>query len=202
MDDIPEACLTCKFEVDPPPPLIPQDEWVDIPCMVCHQVKRDNVQPEIAWLEIAPIEEYAQVSSSTELCLKCHAGIDLPNHEAIQIIGSHAQDDCTLCHDAHDTTASCASSGCHDDVLEPVEPLAGHDETHGNVSCMACHDGSGMQVGVPDGEEIWSTLLVTEIEGETTASKFTSHNIALEASCDRCHYADNPWELLFPVESP
>ncbi|MEE9599032.1 MAG: hypothetical protein V3V66_01080, partial [Anaerolineales bacterium] len=37
IDDIPESCLACKFELETPPPFISEDEWFHIPCLVCHE---------------------------------------------------------------------------------------------------------------------------------------------------------------------
>ena len=84
MDDLPESCFACKFELDEPPPYIPEDEWLDIPCNVCHEVdKNGEVQPEYSWLEIAALDEYAAVESPTELCMKCHDPINVPEHGII-----------------------------------------------------------------------------------------------------------------------
>ncbi len=59
MDDLSEACLICKFEIDPPPPLVPPEEWTNIECNVCHLVsKKGEVDPEYAWLLFLQIQEY------------------------------------------------------------------------------------------------------------------------------------------------
>ena len=125
MDDLPESCFACKFELEDPPPFIPENEWVDIPCHVCHEADRDgNIQPEIAWWEIAPLGEYIAVASPTELCLKCHAPTDTLRHGDVQLGGAHIDYECTGCHAAHDTTTSCDVVGCHGDVIEPELGLA------------------------------------------------------------------------------
>lgn len=184
MDDIPESCLTCKFEIKDPPAYIAEDQWEHIPCKVCHEEgKKGKVNPEIAWLEIAQIGEYAAVASSTEICMKCHAPIDLPEHSLIQLGSVHADYDCTQCHDAHSSQASCSAAGCHDQVLDPALSIPGHDADHTNVDCFACHDGSGLEVG-PDPETgIWTVLA------------YKSHQIELAAPCEKCHFSGNPWEL-------
>jgi hypothetical protein len=134
--------------------VIKEEEWEHIPCKVCHQVKKDEVQAEFAWLEIAAIEEYAEVASSTELCLKCHGE-------------------------------------CH----EVLASIPGHDEDHQAVSCMACHDADGLPVGPDEQEGIWVTSL------EQAGAPYTSHNVQLEAPCDRCHYPGNPWGLSDSVST-
>lgn len=184
MDDIPESCLTCKFEIKDPPSYIAEDQWEHIPCKVCHEEgKKGKINPEIAWLEIAQIGEYAAVSSSTDICMKCHGPIDLPDHSMIQLGSAHADYSCTDCHDAHSSQASCTSSGCHDQVMDASAAIPGHDENHVNVDCFACHDASGLEVG-PDPETgVWTVLA------------YKSHQIELSASCAKCHYEGNPWEL-------
>jgi len=200
MDDIPESCLTCKFTVDPPPPLIPENEWADIPCMVCHRVdKKGVVEADYAWLEIAQIEEYADVDSADELCEKCHSGVDLPGHQAIIVGGAHAGFSCTSCHNAHDTLAGCTTGGCHEGLEEAS--TAGHTGVHQLVSCVACHDASGMEVGPSEQTGQWTTLL-PEAEAGKLGPEFASHDIQLGAACDRCHFADNPWGLSESVEVP
>ena len=203
MDDIPETCLTCKFEVKNPPPLIAESEWEHISCNVCHEVdKKDNVKPEYAWLEIAQIGEYAEVATPTELCLKCHNEIDLPEHGVAQLGGAHADYECTQCHDAHDTVASCGAVDCHDDVVTPAEPIPGHDEDHQSVACVACHDAGEMEVGPVEETGEWMTLIAVSPQGEAAVIPFTSHNTVLEAPCERCHFPGNPWGLTENLSPP
>ena len=203
MDDIPETCLSCKFEVKNPPPLITESEWEHISCNVCHEVdKKDNVKPEYAWLEIAQIGEYAEVATPTELCLKCHNEIDLPEHGVAQLGGAHADYECTQCHDAHDTVASCAAVDCHDDVVTPAEPIPGHDEDHQSVACVACHDAGEMEVGPVEETGEWMTLIAVSPKGEAAVIPFTSHNTVLEAPCERCHFPGNPWGLTENLSPP
>ena len=203
MDDLPESCFACKFELEEPPATIFENEWVDIPCNICHKVdKKDNVQPEFAWLEIAPLEEYAEVASVNELCLKCHASADIPGHGIIQLGGDHPNYVCTDCHSAHSTTTSCDADGCHPDVVEPVKHIPGHDQDHTVVTCGACHDASGMEVGPDEESGLWTTFLSGIAGVSTDRFPFTSHNIVLEAPCDRCHFVSNPWGLSESVEGP
>lgn len=193
MDDMPPSCSSCKFEVKDPPPYIEESAWSSIQCNVCHEVKKNKVQPEVKWLEIAQIEQYAEVASSTELCLKCHAPANIADHWAITLEGSHAGMGCSDCHDPHDATASCTASGCHEDTLNASEPIAGHDEAHKSVACTACHDAGGLDVGPGSENGIWSTFISIKDGSEQKA--ITSHNLTIEAPCERCHFAGNPWEL-------
>ena len=179
MDDMPESCASCKFEVQPPPPVIARADWDNVQCNVCHQVKRDTVDPQVVWLEIAAIEQYAAVATINELCLKCHAVGDLAGHLRLDLAGVHQDSACTVCHDAHTTAASCGTSDCH----PAAAPAAGHDEAHQSVGCLACHDASGLQVG-PDAAGLWTTL------------EYASHSLQTVVDCQRCHSPGNSWGLV------
>ncbi|MEK6256332.1 MAG: cytochrome c3 family protein [Chloroflexota bacterium] len=196
MDDMPESCSACKFEVEDPPPFLPEEGWEHIPCKVCHQVdKKENILPEYSWLEIAQIGEYVEVSSADELCRKCHEVEDLPGHLVVQVDGAHSDYQCIKCHDAHDTAASCSTAGCH----ESIEPTTvGHDDDHQLVSCSACHDGGNLMVGPNEDLGYWTTYFSSQFDGEELIP-FTSHNIVLEVLCERCHYVENPWDLSMDI---
>jgi hypothetical protein len=192
MDEMPQSCYACKFEIAPPPPVIEEANWQSISCKVCHQVKKGKVQTEISWLEVPPIEDYSKVESVNELCFKCHVPDEAPGHAGVSLGGAHAEMSCTDCHDSHTMTASCATSGCHTEMEAATEPIPGHDADHENIACAACHDADGMEVG-PDADGIWQVLKVVN-EGEPGVPA-SSHNTVREAPCERCHYADNPWGL-------
>ena len=192
MDTIPETCFTCKFELKDPPPYIEEADWHSIPCNVCHELnKRDEVQPEYKWLEIAAIDEYAEVESTTELCQKCHTAAEpLEGHVWVSTAGMHQDRSCTDCHNPHDSSASCTN--CHTDLDFSTSETAGHDQDHVNISCVVCHDGSGLAVGLNDETNLWELTVETPRRRLGTSN---THNIVLEAQCSRCHFADNPWEL-------
>lgn len=194
MDDMPESCAACKFEVEPPPPLIAETDWVNVSCNVCHQVRRGEVDPEYAWLSIPPIEEYEELATTTELCVKCHTPVNVLDHYGIEVAGDHAGYTCTQCHDPHSTIASCSTSVCHPEVADPAAPIAGHDAAHAAVTCVACHDASGLDVR-PDDEGGWFTYQPGSL------IPAASHNIVRQALCERCHYSNNPWNLSPEVSS-
>jgi len=193
MDEIPEGCKTCKFEVSDPDPFVAEEDWVHVDCQVCHQIKKKEVQPEVVFLEFAAANEYTEVSSTEELCLKCHQTEPSEGHAAVVVAGGHAGMTCTDCHDAHSAQTSCTDAGCHADVIGEEIEIPGHDSAHAKVGCVACHDGQGMTVGPVEEEDLWSTWL-SEENGDPIRP-FASHNLVLEASCDRCHFQDNPWGL-------
>ena len=192
MDNIPESCAACKFEVPPAPPTISEADWDNIPCNICHRVKKGVVQPDYAWLSIPPIDEYADLATTTELCLKCHGQTDLAGHGMSNLAHAHAGYTCTQCHDAHTTTTTCSSEICHANVLNPTVPIPGHDKDHQAVTCWTCHDASGMAVGPAD-QGIWTTFL----PGSSTP--YASHDIVKQAACERSHFPNNPWNLTKKV---
>jgi hypothetical protein len=200
MDDLPESCFACKFELEPPPSTISEADWTNVPCKICHKVdKKENILPEVAWLEIAPLGEYAAVATPSELCLKCHAPVNLPLHPMIEVAGAHSNYDCIQCHSAHDTQASCNTAGCHPPSTAPVP---GHDIDHQAVSCVACHDGGEMEVGINQDTAQWVTFAPETTDSGSDSFPFTSHNVVLAAPCERCHFPDNPWGLSENVETP
>lgn len=192
MDSIPETCLTCKFELEDPPPYIPEENWENIPCKVCHELnKKDVVQPEYIWLEIAAIDEYSEVESTTELCLKCHISAEaIEGHDGISVQGTHQDQTCTSCHDPHGTKVECAS--CHTDLDFSSSEIVGHDQDHLDIACLACHDNSGLAVDLDPDSNTWQVFQEAQ---DGTLFVGSSHNIALEVTCTRCHFSDNPWGL-------
>ncbi|MCJ7716570.1 MAG: hypothetical protein MUO54_08625 [Anaerolineales bacterium] len=212
LDDIPESCLTCKFELEPPPPYIPENEWMHIPCLVCHEEnKKGIIQPEITWLEIPALEEYASVETPTELCLKCHNTENVKEHGMVIVGGDHKDMQCTECHLPHSTAVSCVSGDCHPAVYSAADTTPGHDEIHQDISCAACHDSAGWEVGPNEDLGYWITnspwsheIMIGEADTkiETGIVPFTSHEIGLEANCDRCHSVDNQWGLTENVDTP
>jgi hypothetical protein len=198
MDDLPESCFTCKFTVEPPPPVIPEDAWTHINCQVCHQVnKRGEVEAGYAWLLIAAISEYEALESTSELCLKCHAGVDVTGHTAILVEGAHLAMACTDCHDPHSTSASCADSTCH--AAASMTAMAGHDPQHEAIACATCHDNKDLEIDVTDTGE-WITFLTVDAGSEQVIRPFTSHDITRDVRCDRCHFPGNPWDIPEEVE--
>lgn len=211
-DDIPESCQACKFELPIPPSFIQESEWQHVSCKMCHQVdKKGVVQAEVEWLEIPILEEYVSLESHSELCLKCHNTENVAEHGLVIVGSGHADMQCTECHSPHSTSATCMTDDCHSDVLTDADLILGHDEDHKDVSCAACHDYAGWDVG-PDPETgIWTTFSpwsheVKIVEADSIMQSgtipFSSHDLGLEVNCERCHFSGNEWELTENVESP
>jgi len=208
----PPNCVTCKFPQDPELRIAPtmdfveEDDWVGITCSTCHVVEGDLIDTTSnAWLN--PIAmEYEPVARANDLCGKCHTnstGVSETggrgvNHEVIlggsahrnwaATIGVRRPDTCTDCHDPH-TQQPMGCVDCHSDVLN-LEPHVIHGEV---VSCIACHDASGAEVGPHPDTGIWTTIL-TEMSrsGEMTTTAIVSHSVQWLVNCDRCHFEGNP----------
>jgi hypothetical protein len=135
---------------------VPEEDWVNIDCSVCHRVEGENFDAQVTWLN--PITGYHEtLTSTTALCEKCHRDSESGLSHTRQLgDGAHADFVCTDCHDPHSTKASCTSSGCHHITVTNnaecsechPDALAKHtmEQLHsGGHDCMGCH---GDLVGV------------------------------------------------------
>ena len=90
----------------------------------------------------------------------------------------------------------CTGASCHASstvVAWAAAPM--HSKEHNSVTCVACHDASGLAVGPLEAGGAWITWRTTELLGRQTTKPFQSHAIQLDVACQRCHYEGNPWEL-------
>lgn len=149
--DPPPNCVSCKFPTDAIPrvakgnPYVPVDDWRGIDCSSCHFQVNGKVSSEIAWWD-ASTGYYETLSSSTELCEKCHQDTETLRHRMTLDGVTHANFTCVNCHDPHTTNASCGSSGCHEQVVATIaiyNPL--HTGITNNDACLVCHT-DGMQL--------------------------------------------------------
>jgi len=217
----PPNCVTCKFPTDdeirmsPTMDFVSREDWVGIGCSTCHEVEGDTINAtRIAWL--APLtDEYVAVATPNELCEMCH--VDSTGTSAgggtdrAIILGGSAHNNwaattgeprpeyCTDCHDPH-TQEPQGCVDCHEDVLELDTHIKGFNAVHlDTVSCIACHDASGAEVGPHPDEAmggVWTTIESSVgRSGELSVTAIVSHSVKWEVACDRCHYADNEWGL-------
>lgn len=204
--DQPPNCVSCKFPFDSEVrvaasnPLVPQADWKDIGCVVCHTTDDGSVKPDIAWFNTVT-GYHETVTSTTELCEKCHTDTETIRHRRDLGQAAHADFTCTNCHDPHTTAASCGAPGCHPTVGGESTPIPGHDADHASVTCVACHDASGLDVGPVEGENVWITFRTTELLGRANTEAYQSHALQRSVMCERCHYPENPWGLTAPVET-
>jgi hypothetical protein len=59
-----------------------------------------------------------------------------------------------------------------------------------------------MEEGPDEESGLWTTFIVSTTDTGADKYTFTSHNVVLEAKCDRCHFVDNPWGLSDSVAEP
>ncbi len=214
------SCWTCKFDhedelrVAANNPLVEEADWVGIPCESCHEVDMNGTaSAETSWLNPISMAR-VEVNTPTELCEKCHitttgnsrgSSIDHKrtlggsahlNH--VGFIGDVAPPQyCTDCHDPHDNKTMPACDDCHD-VRTLDTHIKGKNALHMNVSCMACHDGSGLDVGpsvVEELEGMWVTQLTEVGRSGPTTEDLVSHSPSYAVTCDKCHIADSPHGL-------
>lgn len=222
----PPSCFSCKFPADPEMrhaegnPFIAEADWVGIPCETCHEMENGVATASFAWLNPVSMT-YEAVSTSTELCEKCHVttvGTGNPVRSAVShkidlggpahlnyagfIEAEKPPTYCTDCHDPH-TQQPKQCQDCH--TIDSAAHANGkYTLMADTVSCMACHDASGAEVGPNPAEEaggIWTTLLTTTGRAGPTTAAIISHSIQYEVLCDRCHFAENPWDLTVYTET-
>ena len=209
-------CVSCKmFEeitVGDGNVLIEEADWKAIPCESCHVMDGDYAT-NIAWLN--PISmEYVDVNNPTELCEKCHVTttgnafgsavdhkITLGGSAHLNYGGFIGEDAppsfCTDCHDPH-TTEPLQCVDCHAEDVASAEHAGGmYGVMKDTVTCMACHDASGADVGPhPDEDnDLWVPQVTTMGRGGPSTDAIVSHSIVFTVACDRCHYAENAAEL-------
>jgi hypothetical protein len=209
----PPSCFTCKFaheeelRVAEGNPLVEEADWEGIPCKTCHEVDENGTaSAEYVWFNQFT-QQYDEVSNSTEICEKCHvtttgnAWGSAVSHK-ISLGGSaHLNYSrfsgpaappqvCTDCHDPHDNSATPSCEDCHESVRALPNHILGKQGFHVKVTCMACHDSSGLVPAPVDG--IWYTTETTTSRGRTTTSVVVSHSPTHEVLCTKCHFEGNP----------
>ena len=217
----PPDCFTCKFaheeemRVAPGNPFVPEEDWVGVPCETCHRVDENGiVTPGNAWLN--PITmDYVEVNTSTELCEKCHVTTtgnafgSAVDHKITLGGSAHLNyggflgevpppSYCADCHDPH-TLEPKQCVDCHEGVTTSDTHMKGYNDIMlDKLTCMACHDASGLDVGPPPGEEggPWVTQVTSEGRAGPTTEFVLSHSIVHDVACDRCHFEENPFELV------
>ncbi|HEY45439.1 MAG TPA: hypothetical protein G4O14_01500 [Anaerolineae bacterium] len=176
------------------PNFVSEGDWSHVGCRVCHNTENEQTESDLVWLENPSQQEYIKVDSSTALCEKCHLAAEVDEHESVIVEGSHTDFQCTDCHDAHDGTASCSASGCHEPFAQECERIQTHDKPHLETSCSACHDAGEPKIAWNEVDGVWDTFFPFREDSTDEIKPYTSHNIILEVPCERCHAPGNhPW---------
>lgn len=199
-EDMPDSCSSCKFTV-PQPEMVSEADWNAVQCDSCHRIVDGEVSPDIMWFNAAKAtgfgdedDPYEVVASETELCQKCHYDYGPYLYSRDFGESAHVELQCTDCHDSHTLQATCTDCHSYGDVISP-----GHTLVHEQISCVACHDASGLEVGpVADGEG-WVAFRTTESPGNSGTQPYQSHNLQKTVDCARCHYTANPWGIAESV---
>lgn len=189
-------------------------------CDACHQLQNGMATSDIAWWN-PENGQYERVENGNTLCLNCHTGYDNAKevHASLTCLDCHDQHgitaSCFSCHeqvknavvevpatpvDGHPNgnLAFCEGSGCHSVATQAAQvPFSVHGTSHANVTCEACHDADGLNVGPMDGN-VWVVWLLEDYNGDALHTPFRSHNLQYTVDCNRCHFDNNPWDL-FPV---
>ncbi len=116
--------------------------------------------------------------SDRSQCLECHTnGMDTHSME----VQRQGEKDCLVCHDYF--------ANLTEDDLAPVH----HSSVHSQVDCTACHDATGLEIGLVEGIEKLAPMRTVEYPNETVTQVYHSHNLTTAVDCTKCHYDGNPW---------
>lgn len=213
-------CVTCKFATDAELRIastmdfVSEEDWVGITCETCHRMD-DGVVQGIAWYN--PLSgQHVDVNTPNEICTNCHLtsqGVSSTGGRGVTheiYLGGSAHKNwagmlsterrpeyCSDCHNPH-TQEPKGCLDCHE--INAAEHAKGsYPMMASKVTCMGCHEASGMDVGPHPSEAmggIWVPV-VTEMSrsGQMTSSAVISHSVQWLVSCDRCHFDGNVHEL-------
>ena len=218
--DLPPNCVTCKFPTDETIRIastmdfVEEEDWVGINCETCHIMENGVATEGIAWFN--PLtHEYDEVNTSTELCTKCHLtskGVSATGGRGVEheiylggsahknwaglLDDKHRPDQCADCHDPH-TQQPKLCEDCHE-IDTATHAKGRYELMKDKVTCMACHDALGLDVGpLPDEAMggMWVTQETSMGRSGLTTEFVLSHSPQWEVACDRCHYEENPYGL-------
>ena len=94
----------------------------------------------------------------------------------------------------------CGGAQCHSAATQVAQDnsFLHIGNYHGNLTCSACHDATGMEVEPGDDFLEWNTWQPVTWDGQEGKRPKFSHNVQREVDCTRCHYEANPWRLPVP----
>jgi hypothetical protein len=190
--DAAHDCASCKRVPGAPRPElvggtpVPQSEWKNISCDICHQPMGDSYWTGISFWDQST-QSYIPMTSVKELCAKCHEGQHgFEVTEEQNLSPAHHDWECIRCHGPHGSVSKCTD--CHD-------PKSGagaseHDR-HPSVSCTACHDQGGLSIWQEQNSaSVYFGKFVPRRFAHTLRS-WPSHNLARKVDCLRCHHQRN-----------
>jgi hypothetical protein len=182
-------CASCKRVPGAPRPELAsgipvlESDWRNIGCEICHQPMGDSYSTSLAFWNQA-LGSYEAVSSSTELCARCHEGqhgFRVTEEQAAS--EAHQGWECTRCHGSHGNPVQCTD--CHD----PSHGRGAQEHlSHTNVDCTACHDAGGLSIWQDQvaGSRHFGSYI--PLRFAHTLTSWPSHDLQLEVRCQRCHH--------------
>lgn len=182
-------CGACKRVPGAPRPKltegapVPEAEWHDIECSVCHIPVDGSYYTGVAFWNQAS-GHYDPVASVAELCAHCHEGqhgFEVVDEQAVS--PAHTGWECTACHGSHGTPAACTD--CHDPT---VGAGAYEHSRHSEVNCTACHDAGGLSIWQDTEPGSRHYLEYIPLRFAHTVTSWPSHNLQTETRCERCHH--------------
>ena len=93
------------------------------------------------------------------------------------------------------------NSNCHQDAAADTQDHSGITTEHSAVSCWACHDAAGLDVGPYMDGDVWVTFITAAPDGEEKLLRHSSHSYQAEVDCAKCHFEANPWDLKVDIAS-
>ncbi|MHB8777156.1 MAG: hypothetical protein ACYC6R_05260 [Anaerolineales bacterium] len=205
--------------------LLPQESNENIRCDECHESKNGVTSATIAWWnpetqvhELVPDSNALCLKCHTDFSASIHQANNLA-HQDFKCIDCHDPHSTTAscsnstCHaniiqidDQPPATPSgihpdegnpfCGGSSCHPAATQAAsKPHSIHGFIHAGVTCVACHDASGLQVGPDPNEGLWVAWRMVVDGGGSPSEPYASHSIQLKVDCMRCHFSNNPWNL-------
>lgn len=92
--------------------------------------------------------------------------------------------------------AFCGGANCHPSATQAaLSNYSIHGAVHASVSCIACHDSSGMPIGPSKELGTWTTFGTREEDETQVLEPLASHTIQSQVDCSRCHFEGNQWGL-------
>lgn len=182
-------CASCKRVPGAPRPtlntgvVVPQYEWKDITCDICHIPLNGTVGVNLAYWNQA-IGAYEPVEHEYELCAHCHEG-----QHGFHVITeqqkspAHQGWACSRCHGVHGAEASCTD--CHN----PTSGAGARDHAlHQRVNCTACHDAGHLGIWEDTNPHSKHYGQYITVRFAHTLTSWPSHNLQTEVKCERCHH--------------
>jgi hypothetical protein len=154
------------------------------------------------------------MATPNELCTNCHLtsqGVSASGGRGVSheiYLGGSAHknwagvltterkpDYCTDCHDPH-TQQPKGCVDCHE-INAADHAKGSYAEMASVVSCMGCHEATGMDIAPVESMGGMWVPVVTEMgrSGDVTTSPVISHSVNWLVNCDRCHFEGNSHEL-------